>query len=190
MTVLDLPLLCGPTRTRTRSAVPAALRGATTATALVGGWVGAVALARHVHPSTAWRDVALFAHLAALVIGLGPVIVIDWLGMLWALGRRTLAEVTRTAAAVHGLIWVGFTGLVGSGTLLEPNTGAALTRVKLGLVLVLAVNGLHAHTLQPRLRAEWDAVPPDLLARAAATAVVSQLGWWTAVAIGYLNARR
>jgi hypothetical protein len=56
--------------------------------------------------------------------------------------------------------------------------------------LVIAVNGLHAHVLQPRLRADWDAVPPDLLARAAATAVVSQLGWWTAVVIGYLNARQ
>jgi hypothetical protein len=190
MTVLDLPLLRQSTRSRTHPALPVAIRGAATATALVGCWVVAITVSRHAHPSATCRDVALFAHLAALVLGLGPVVVIDWLGILWALGRRTFAEVTRTASAVHGLIWVGFTVLVVSGTLLEPNTAAALTRVKLGLVLVLAVNGLHAHTLQPRLRAAGNALPPDLLARAAATAVVSQAGWWTAMVIGYLNARR
>jgi hypothetical protein len=188
MTAVDAPLFTR--RSRTPSTVPAAVRGAATATGLVGAWVGAVTLAGSVHPSTACRTVALFAHLAALVVGLGAVIVIDWLGILWALGRRTFAEVTRTASAVHGLIWAGFTVLVASGTLLEPNIGAALTRLKLALVLVIAVNGLHAHSLQPALRYARDDVAPDLLARAAATAVVSQLGWWTAVGIGFLNTPR
>jgi hypothetical protein len=49
MTVLDLPLLQQRARTRTNPALPAAVRGAATATALVGGW--AVAVARHLHPS-------------------------------------------------------------------------------------------------------------------------------------------
>jgi len=188
MTVLDVRL--PQQRTRPHLALPAAVRGAVTATALVGGWAGAVALAPAVHPSAACREAALFAHLVALVVGLGSVLVIDWLGILWALGRRTFAEVTRTAAAVHGLIWAGFTVLVLSGTLLEPDTDSALTRLKLGLVLVIAVNGLHAHALQPRLRYAREDVAPDLLARAATTAVVSQLGWWTAVAIGFLNTQQ
>ena len=77
---------------------------------------------------------------------------------------------TQTAFTVNGLIWAGFTVLVVSGTLLEPNTASALTRLKLGMVLVIAINGLHAHTLQPGLRAARDDIAPDLLARAAATA--------------------
>jgi hypothetical protein len=190
MTALDLPLLRRPTRTRARSALPAALRGALTGTAVVGAWAAAVAVAPTVHPSATCRQAALFAHLVALVVGLGSVLVIDWLGVLWALGRRSLAEVARTAAAVHGLIWAGIGALVLSGTLLEPDTGAALTRLKLGLVLVIAVNGLHAHALQPRLHRAGEDVPPDLLTRAATTAVVSQLGWWAAVAIGFVNSQQ
>jgi hypothetical protein len=51
MTVLDLPLLQQRARTGTNPALPAAVRGAATATALVGGWAAAVAVARHLHPS-------------------------------------------------------------------------------------------------------------------------------------------
>jgi hypothetical protein len=152
-------------------------------------WFGAVTLAQKVHPSATWHAVALFAHLAALVVGLGAVMVIDWLGLLWVLGRRTFVDVTRTASAVHVLIWAGFTALVLSGVLLEPNTSTALTRLKLALVLVIGINGLHAHALQSRLHARND-VAPDLLARGAVTAVVSQVGWWAAVGIGYLNTAR
>jgi hypothetical protein len=188
MTAIDVPLLRQPTGGR--SSLPAAVRGASAATALIGCWIVAIAAARGVHPSTTWRTLALFAHLAALVVGLGAVIVIDWLGILWALGRRSFVEVTQTAYTVNGLIWAGFTVLVASGTLLEPNTASALTRLKLGMVLVIAINGLHAHTLQPGLRAARDDIAPDLLARAAATAVVSQLGWWTAVAIGFVSTQR
>jgi hypothetical protein len=189
MAVLDVPL--PRPQTSAHSALPAAARGAATATALVGSWTVAVAVARSVHPSEAWQTAALFAHLAALVVGFGAVIVIDWLGILWVLGRRSLVEVTRTAAAVHVLIWAGLATLVISGTLLEPDTSAALTRFKLALVLVIAVNGLHAASLQPRLRTTFGTdPPPDLLARAATTALVSQLGWWTAVAIGFANTPR
>jgi len=159
-------------------------------TAVFGAWLGAVTLAQNVQPGAAWHDVALFAHLAALVVGLGAVMVIDWFGLLWVLGRRTFVDVTRTASAVHGLIWAGFTALVLSGILLEPNTSAPLTRLKLALVLVIGVNGLHAHALQPRLRYARNDVAPDLLARATITAVVSQLGWWAAAGIGYLNTTR
>jgi hypothetical protein len=187
MTALDVPL---QPRTPAHPRLPAAARGAATATGLIGCWLLAMAAARTVHPSTTCRTVALFAHLAALVVGLGAVIVIDWLGILWALGRRTFVEVTQTAFTVNGLIWAGFTVLVVSGALLEPNTASALTRLKLGMVLVIAINGLHAHTLAPGLRAARDDVSPDLLARAAATAVVSQLGWWTAVAIGFTSTQR
>ena len=156
--------------------------------AVCGLWAGAVWVSEHVRPDPALHEVALFLHLAALVAGFGAVLVVDWIGVLWLLGRRTFADVTRTAGAVHVLIWASIAALTASGALLAPDMTSALTRVKLALVLVIALNGLHAHALQPRLAAYGSARPPHaLLARSAATALVSQACWWAAMAIGFHN---
>jgi hypothetical protein len=199
MAVLDVPLL--RPRAHVRAALPDAVRGAAAATLLVGGWLTAVIVARHVHLSTTAHNVALFGHLAALLCGFGAVLAIDWFGLLWATGRRPFTEVVRTATALHTLIWVGLAGLVATGALLQPDTTSAQSRVKLALVLVIGVNGLYAHLLQAELRsvrlaafaadrAPWTAAPTSLLARAAATATVSQLCWWTTIVIGFAHTRR
>lgn len=157
---------------------------------VVAVWLFSIELADATHPSQPMHVAALFVHLAALVAGFGAVIVIDWIGLLWALGRRTFADVTHTADAVHVVIWASLLVLVASGVLLEPDFSSALTRVKLALVLVIAVNGLQAHALQPRLAALGAAHPPfALLARAGVTATVSQLCWWAAMAIGFANSQ-
>lgn len=152
-------------------------------------WAASVWVSGHVVPDPALREVALFVHLAALIAGFGAVLVIDWIGCLWAIGRRTFLDVTRTADAVHGVIWASLVALTASGALLAPDTGSVLTRIKLALVLVIALNGVHAHVLQPRLSAyEPGGRPPAaLLARSAATAGVSQACWWTAMVIGFHN---
>ncbi|MCC3778534.1 hypothetical protein [Streptomyces sp. UNOB3_S3] len=168
-------------------------------------WAAAVWAAVHLRADPLLHDVALFVHLACLIVGFGAVLTVDWLGLLWLLGKRPLTEVLRAADAVHPPIWLGLAGLVGSGMLLHPDPGALLARVKLGLVLVVALNGLHAWTLQPRLTAlSSGALSPSpspspspsrgsrraLVARCAAGVLVSQLGWWGATAIGFLNSRR
>ncbi len=79
---------------------------------------------------------------------------------------------------------------MGSGALLHPAPGSPLTQVKLGLVLLVALNGLHAWTLQPRLSGGTGPVPRGVLVRSAVTVLVSQVGWWGATAIGFLNSRR
>lgn len=157
---------------------------------VVAVWLVSIELTEGAHPSHAVHLGALFLHLAALVAGFGAVIVIDWIGILWALGRRTFADVIHTADAVHVVIWASLLVLVSSGVLLEPDLSSALTRVKLALVLVIAVNGLQAHALQPRLAALGATPPPiGLLARAGVTAAVSQLCWWAAMAIGFVNSQ-
>ncbi|WP_410670892.1 hypothetical protein [Amycolatopsis sp. cmx-4-68] len=150
----------------------------------------AIWLSTELRPSTAWHDVALFAHLASLVLGLGAVLVADYFFVLWVFGRVSFAEAVRSASRLHLLVWGGLTGLVASGALLEPDLGSAATVVKLCLVGVLAVNGVHATVLGGRLALAGDAVPFRLLARGAVTTAISQLCWWGAVVIGFLNATR
>lgn len=153
------------------------------------GWAGSVWVAAHIEVDASLERVALFAHLACLVVGFGAVLALDWCGLQWLLGRRPLAEITRMATGLHQLIWIGLAGLVLSGILLGPQLGDVLTRVKLALVLVVALNGVQAQDLQGRLE-EYDAVPRHLLVRLMASAGLSQAGWWGCMVIGFLNSGR
>jgi hypothetical protein len=170
--------------------VPAGVRVAVAAGTVVACWAVATGVAGALHVPTAARAVALFGHLAGLVVGLGAVVAVDWLGLLWAVGRRSFAEVTRTASALHPLICAALLALLVTGAVLHPDMTSGLTRVKLALVLVIAVNGLYVTALQAGLSGRCADPPPGLLAQATAAVVVSQLCWWATVAIGLANARR
>ncbi|MEU9124962.1 hypothetical protein AB0C96_34820 [Streptomyces sp. NPDC048506] len=147
--------------------------------------------ATHLHPDPVLHAAALFLHLASMVLGFGAVMVIDYYGLLWLTGRCALSEALTTAARLHTPVWTGLTGLVASGVMLHPDLGSALTRTKLALVLVLTLNGLQARVLAHRLPrcAAASALTPRVLVWGAVTAAVSQLCWWGAVAIGFLNSR-
>jgi len=159
------------------------------ALAIVAGWTLAIAVAAVLSPPGAVSRVALFVHLSSLLVGFGPVLVLDVHGLLWLTGRRSLLEVLRLAGACDVLIWGGLLGLVASGTLLEPDLGSPLVRFKLVLVLIVALNGVFVRHIEqdvaalPEESAPAD-VPRGYLMRAAASATVSQLSWWGAIVIG------
>lgn len=171
---------------------------------LTPGWllaaVGALAAALlaascwtsgHVHAGVTLQTAARFLHVASLVVGLGAVLAVDWLAVLWLTGRRPLAGVLDTACALQTPIWAGLGGLTVTGLFLRPDLGSPLTLVKLGLVLAVTLNGLYAHRLGQlleRYRGEGE-VPRRLFARSAAAATVSQAGWWGATFIGFLNSQ-
>lgn len=153
-------------------------------------WAGSVWAALHVEADPAVRTVALFVHLGALVIGLGSVLTIDYYGTLWLLGRRSLPQALEFAGPLHVPVWAGLAGLVLSGTVLDPDLRAPLTRVKLVLVLLIALNGVHAQALHRTLVDRTGSRPPPrLLVRGVISAILSQLGWWGAVTIGFLNSQ-
>src|SRR5882724_3314333 len=77
-----------------RHKLPEWLSGALAGSAVVLGWVTAVMLSEVVRPNSQWHSMALFVHLASLVAGFGAVLVIDWTGLLWVIGRRTFLDVT------------------------------------------------------------------------------------------------
>lgn len=161
-----------------------------TALSIFAVWLVTVETGGMVRPSPAVHTAALFVHLSAVVAGFGAVLVIDWIGLLWALGTRTFVDVTRTAEAVHVVIWGSLLALVASGVLLEPDASVPLTRIKLALVLVIALNGLYAAALQPQLTACGSRrPPPGLLAQAVVTATASQACWWAALTIGFTNSQ-
>ncbi|MGP3928326.1 hypothetical protein [Streptomyces sp. 8N616] len=186
-----------PGRPAVADSVEAAGRPPTPPWALVLlGALGAAVLAAacwtadHVHADPLLLAVARFLHLAALIVGLGSVLAVDWFAILWTLGRRSLEDVLRTACALQMPIWLGLAGLVLSGLFLRPDLASPLTLIKLGLVLAVLFNGLYAHWLGQRLRhVHTRPVPRRLLIQSGIAATVSQSGWWGATAIGFVNSQ-
>jgi hypothetical protein len=140
----------------------------------------------HVQADPLLHEVALFVHLGCLVVGFGAVIAVDWMALLWLLGRRSLAEVLGIAGCVHVPIWIGYAGLVLSGVLLSPDLASTLTQIKLALVLVIGLNGVLATGLQRQLGGRHGG---RLILVSAACASLSQVAWWSVAVIGFLNTR-
>jgi hypothetical protein len=153
------------------------------------GWSGSLWLSTHVHPDPTLSQVALFVHLASLVAGLGGVLSVDYFAVLWLLGRRDLRQVLTLSGGITGLVWTGLVGLLVSGALLSPDLTDPLTRLKLALVLIVALNGAVAIIVQYRLAAFGDHAPRPLMLQAAFTTTISQCGWWGAVIVGFLNSQ-
>ena len=131
-------------------------------------------------------------HLASLVFGFGAVLAVDWVALLWVLRRRPLGDVLRTSRNTHLPAWLGYAGLLASGALLEPDLSSWATRVKLALVVLIGWNGLVATVMQEPLdRVAGRPRRPDrrLLLACGALTLLSQLGWWGAMAIGFVNTR-
>lgn len=154
------------------------------------GWAATTWIALHLRADVTLHTAALFVHLASLVLGFGAVLAIDYYGVLWLTGRKTRREVLDFTAPLHLPVWAGLGGLLFSGAFLHPDLSSPLTCVKLGLVLVLSLNGVQASALHHRLASvDGGPVSRSLMIRAAVTASVSQAAWWGAVAIGFWNSR-
>lgn len=155
---------------------------------VVGVFVGA----GRIDPPDWLFAAALIVHLISLTVSLGAVVVIDWTGLAWMAGLRTLRETMRTAEAASPLVWLGLAGLLASGLLLEPDLGTPLPWVKMTAILLLANNGLVVDQLELQMRrlapgASAGEIPPSLLWRIKGSVVASHVGWWTAVGVGIVT---
>jgi hypothetical protein len=138
------------------------------------------------------RWAALFVHLVSLAVGFGAVVVVDVCGALWVIGRRTAGDVVAMITTTHQLITAGIIGLLLSGAVLAPDLASPIARLKLGLVLAIMLNGVNAHCFTRRLRTvpahvRGDDIPWEFVPRALGIGVVSQLGWWGAILIGFIT---
>ncbi|GIM96608.1 hypothetical protein [Paractinoplanes toevensis] len=146
-------------------------------------WIAVILAAPRQEPSELVHGIALFGHLMSVVVGFGAVLLVDWFGLLWLTGRRPLTDVLRTARGAHVPTWLGFAGLLATGLFLGPPVAP-----KAVAVLVVGINGVYAARLLPEL-SRWPDPPVRPLVRAVAATGVSQLAWWTAVILGFLNTR-
>ncbi|WP_136707662.1 hypothetical protein [Agromyces sp. H66] len=138
------------------------------------------------------HTLAVFAHLASLIIGLGAVLAVEWYALLWSTEWRSVRDLRQVDVTLRPLIWVGLIGLLASGALLQPDLEAPTTILKLVAVLVVSLNGVAltqwtAYLARFPRKMRFRALPRRARIRFIATAVLSQAAWWTAVVIGMLN---
>lgn len=137
--------------------------------------------------------VLAFIHLISLIIGFGAVVVVDTFGLLWVMKKIKLATVNQTANITQRLIWLGWLGLVISGTILVVRRGSVsnITTLKIFFVAMLGLNGIFLHLIKKSFDklANAEVIPAIYKFRIALTSVISQLGWWGAIVIGFLNTK-
>nr|WP_254703388.1 hypothetical protein [Pseudarthrobacter sp. C4D7] len=162
-------------------------------TGAVLAWLLSVTFSALVNVGDDVHNVDLAVHDLFLVVAFGAIILVDWHGFLWLIGRRKLGEIIRLDAAATPLIWGGLAGLLATGVFLSPHLDNPMTEFKLGAVLVLSLNGIMLIPLMRRLaRLPAEARFTDLTRgqrlHMVACLAVSQLCWWTAIIIGFINA--
>lgn len=135
--------------------------------------------------------ILLFTHLVFLIIGFGAVIFIDTCGLLWLFKKIKLSFVTKVAKITQPLIWIGWTGMVLSGIPLLVIKGSisGLTTIKIFFVLLIGLNGIYLHFIKKWLERinNNEKIPKLLEFRIGLSTIISQIGWWTAIIIGFLN---
>ncbi|WP_427017928.1 hypothetical protein ACQCSX_04780 [Pseudarthrobacter sp. P1] len=158
---------------------------------VAGGWAASVALGSILTvPSGVFR-VGLVVHVIALVASFGAVLLVDWYGFLWHVRQRGIHEMGRLEHAARPIIWGGIVGILASGTVLHPHLSSGLTWLKLvcvllminGVVVDLLVHELHANPADTR----FHDLPCGIRAHMLIAMALSQLCWWTAIAVGFIN---
>jgi hypothetical protein len=137
----------------------------------------------------------LFIHLVSFIVGFGSVITVDTFGSLWILKKVKLSTVNTVANVSEKLIWLGWGGLVASGACLLyiKSDGYSyideLTMIKIFFVALLGLNGLFLAFIKKSTAHLTDDMEMPKLARFRITlaSTISQLGWWSALIIGFLH---
>ncbi len=135
--------------------------------------------------------ILLFTHLVSLIVGFGAVVVIDTCGLLWIFKKISISFITKVAKITQPLIWMGWSGLVLSGIplLILKSSVSSITTIKLFAVIMLGLNGIYLHFIKKSLSKinHPEHFPKILSFRITLATFVSQICWWTAIIIGFLN---
>jgi hypothetical protein len=151
--------------------------------------LSAVFVSSRVQTSPLLHSIALFGHLASLIVGFGSVVGVDYFGLLWFLRRIPLETMLLQADRMSPLIWLGLGGLIVTGSLMEPQLGAPLTLIKMGCVVGVGMVGVLALSTKRTMMRQMPRVSASVLMRGLILAATSQALWWSAVLIGFLNMR-
>ncbi len=133
----------------------------------------------------------IIIHLAALCAAYGSVVIVDLIGLLW-LGKQVERErMLAITAWAQPIIWAGIIVMMISGAMLGPDLSRPLTKVKMTLIILLAMNGLNLDALRKRTKeltgqSFWDA-PTSYKAWSVFSIVLSQALWISIVVVAALN---
>ncbi|MET3174782.1 UNVERIFIED_ORG: hypothetical protein ABIB52_002633 [Arthrobacter sp. UYCu721] len=160
--------------------------------AAMGAWGMSIAAGSTYTFDAGIHRLALSAHVLAMVLAFGAVIVVDWVGFLRLIGKRGLHDTSRLESAAAPLIWIGLVGLLLTGAFIRPDITNPATQLKMCCVLGLMLNGI---SLVPAMRTlhalpggtMFRDVAANLRARLLVALVLSQSFWWTAIMIGFAN---
>ena len=134
---------------------------------------------------------ALLFHLLAFGLGFGTMMLVDIVGALWVLGRVKASQLIWLTGVAQKVIWGSIIVLVISGSFLLPEVISVRTRIKLVAVVVLIANGFGLDVVRTRLislgQDDFWKLPRKFQLRSILAISLSQLAWWTAVIIGFLN---
>jgi hypothetical protein len=156
-------------------------------------WLASVTLGTTLDVEGAPHRIALVLHIMAMVAAFGAILLLDWHGFLWLIAHREISEVIRLDGAASPLVWGGLFGMMATGAFLNPDLGAPLTVIKLVAVLALTLNGITLIPLMHRLvrmppDSRFSQLPMGQRVHMIACLSISQLCWWTAIAVGFVNA--
>lgn len=135
--------------------------------------------------------VFLFFHLVGLIVGFGSVLVMDTFGLLWIFKKTHMSFVHKVADVTQRLIWIGWTTMVFSGIGLITLKGYVdnLTKIKIFFVLMVGVNGIYLHFIKKSTQhlGDHDRMTALQQFRITLASVISQVGWWGALMIGFVH---
>lgn len=161
--------------------------------AVTVGWAIALALSPFLEASGVLHDLALGGHLIGMVVGFGAVLLVDWHGLVWLSGLRTFRDSLRIGEAAHPLVWMGLLLILVTGAFLGPDLDQPTTWVKQLAVLALVNNGVAVRRLgarlsllKPRIHSIAE-LPQRHRVAMILTLTVSQVAWWTAAIVGFLE---
>ncbi|BCW37400.1 hypothetical protein StoSoilA2_34560 [Arthrobacter sp. StoSoilA2] len=160
--------------------------------AAAAAWVTSLAVGHTCTFDVGTHRLALSAHVLGMVLAFGSVIVVDWVGFLWLIGKRGLHDTSKLERAAAPLIWAGLLGLLVTGALIHPDITSAATQLKMSCVLGLMLNGISLIPVMRRVHAlpegtMFKEVAGSLRARMLVALVLSQAFWWTAIVVGFAN---
>lgn len=133
----------------------------------------------------------IIIHLAALCVAYGSVIILDIIGLLWLARQVNRERMLTITAWAQPVIWAGLIAMMISGAMLGPDLSRPLTKVKMTLIILLAINGLNLDALRKRTKelsgqSFWDA-PTSYKAWSVFSIMLSQALWISIVVVAALN---
>lgn len=135
----------------------------------------------------------LVVHLLAIFVAYGSVLIVDFMGLLWLLGKIGRERMIKITNWDQPVIWTALITILVSGILLEPDLTKTLVKIKMLLVVAMLANGFNLETLRKKTltfteQRFWD-LPRSYQVWSAGSIMLSQALWLSIIILGAIISR-